>query len=431
MLLPGVKSFDARYRAEIPRFQDIRPAAIALCETPGQVTNALRYAREHGLPIAVRGGGHDFAGRSSTTGVLLDTGPTAGVELRGDTVVVGAGTRLGAIYDALAGPGRTIPAGCGPTVGVAGLTLHGGLGVLGRTYGLTCDSLRAATMVAADGRVLECDATRESDLFWCLRGGGAPGVVLRLEFATVPAPPSTAFRLRFAPESAAELLDAWQRMAPDAPDAVAASLMISACGDPSHPLAVTVSGAAHDLAGRGGGRALDEFVRGLGLAPVSQERWPGGYRDTKATLAGLDPHDEVWPETGHTWLHSEYFRRAVPAGELVTGLTANRRPGEWRELDFSPWGGAYNRVPAGATAFPHRDARFLLKQSATVAPGHRPSGWLDGSAALTRPYGTGGAYPNFPEPGRPDEAFWGPNTGRRRAMFAAYDPDGLFTVKSQ
>jgi hypothetical protein len=455
MLLPGVKSFDERYRSEIPRFQDIRPAAIALCETPAQVRNALRYARERGLPIAVRGGGHDFAGRSSTTGVLLDTGPASGVELRGDRVVIGAGTRLGAVYDALAAHGRTIPAGCGPTVGVAGLTLGGGLGILGRTYGLTCDSLRAATVVLADGRVVGCDATREPDLFWCLRGGGAPGVVLGLEFVTVPAPASTAFRLRFPPPAAAEVLDAWQRLAPDAPDALAASLVISACGDVTHPLVVTVFGAIHDLEaepagdGRpraGGGTvggggdegsaargALDHFISALGVDAVSEQRWPGTYRATKTRLAATDPHDEPWPEDGHTWLHSEYFRDAVPAAELVAGLIADRRPGEWRELDFSPWAGAYNRVPADATAFPHRDARFLLKQSATVAPGDRPSGWLDGSAALTSKYGTGGAYPNFPEPGRPDTAFWGLNTARRQAVRTAYDPDGVFDreVKSQ
>ncbi|GAA0469486.1 hypothetical protein Ade02nite_32440 [Paractinoplanes deccanensis] len=97
-------------------------------------------------------------------------------------------------------------------------------------------------------------------------------------------------------------------------------------------------------------------------------------------------------------------------------------------LDFTPWGGAYNRVPPDATAFPHRDARFLLKQTATVAPGARPGPWLDESHALTHPYGTGGAYPNFPEPGLPDEAYYLGNTARLRRIRETYDPSGLFTT---
>ena len=78
---------------------------------------------------------------------------------------------------------------------------------------------------------------------------------------------------------------------------------------------------------------------------------------------------------------------------------ADRRPGEARELDFSPWGGAYNRVPVDATAFAHRDARFLLKHAAVVEPGMAPTGWLDRSWEIVHPWGTGGVYANFPEPG--------------------------------
>src|SRR5687767_12286297 len=136
----------------LPRFAGIRPAAVRSCATPADVVAALR---DNDLPVAVRGGGHCFAGRSSTTGLVIDVGPMAGVEVDGDRAVVGAGTRLAEVYDTLAAHGRTIPAGCGPTVGIAGLTLGGGLGILGRRHGLTCDSLLAATLVLADGRVVD------------------------------------------------------------------------------------------------------------------------------------------------------------------------------------------------------------------------------------------------------------------------------------
>ena len=396
----------------LPRFAGVRPAAVLPCAGPADVAAALTRARRDRQPVAVRGGGHCFAGRSTTTGVVLDIGPMTGVRLDGDRAVIGAGTRLAEVYDRLAAHGRTVPAGCGPTVGIAGLTLGGGLGILGRRHGLTCDSLLAATVVLADGRTVPADG----DLLWLLRGGGAPGVVTELTFATVPAPGSTAFRLTFPAGAAADLLDAWQRILPGLADAVAPSLLITAPPDPARDPVVTVAGAAPEPG------AVDDLIRRLGHRPRTDDRQHGSHHATKRWLAGDEP-----PGTGHAHLHSEFFRAEVPAARLIARLTADRRPGEERELDFSPWGGAYNRVAAAATAFPHRDARFLLKQTATVAPGDRPGGWLAESYALTQPYGTGGAYPNFPEPGLGDEAYYLGNTGRVRRVRAALDPDGVFT----
>jgi FAD/FMN-containing dehydrogenase len=398
----------------LPRFAGIRPVLIAPCATGEDVAAALAKAHEGGHAVAVRGGGHCFAGRSSGTGVVIDVSPMAGVRVDGDRAVIGAGTRLAEVYDALAAHGRTIPAGCGPTVGIAGLTLGGGLGILGRRHGLTCDSLLAATLVLADGRMIEAD----DELLWLLRGGGAPGVVTSLTFRTVPAPDSTAFRLTFPAASAIHVLDAWQQALPALDDAVAASLVVTAPPDPAAPLVVTVFGAVPHPA------AVDNLIRRLDAAPLTDARHHGTHRETKQWLAGDDAPDDRFAH-----LHSEYFRATVPAADLMDHLTADRRPGEERELDFSPWGGAYNRLPADATAFPHRDARFLLKQTATVPAAQRPSGWLDASFALTHPFGTGGAYPNFPEPGLPDEAYHLGNTARVRELRSRYDPSAVFRAQ--
>jgi FAD/FMN-containing dehydrogenase len=395
----------------LARFAGIRSAAMLPCATPADVAAALARARRERQAVAVRGGGHCFAGRSSTTGIVIDVSPMTGVRVDGDRAVIGAGTRLAEVYDRLAAHGRTIPAGCGPTVGIAGLTLGGGLGILGRRYGLTCDSLLTATVVTAGGEPVDAD----DDLLWALRGGGAPGVVTALTFRTVPAPDSTAFRLTFPARAAADVLDAWQHTLPDLDDALAPSLVITAPPGPDLPPAVTVFGAAPDTA------AVDDLIRRLGTRPGSDDRQHGTHRATKRWLAGDDAAD-----TRFAYLHSEYFGSVVPAAELIGRLTADRRPGEERELDFSPWGGAYNRVRPDATAFPHRDARFLLKQTATVAPGDRPGRWLDESYALTRPHGTGGAYPNFPEPGLPAERYHLGNTERLRRIRTACDPEGMF-----
>jgi hypothetical protein len=117
----------------------------------------------------------------------------------------------------------------------------------------------------------------------------------------------------------------------------------------------------------------------------------------------------------------------------VEHVARDRVPGQARELDFSPWGGAYNRTAAAATAFPHRDARFLLKHAAVIEPDGDAAaarGWVDAAWSTVHPWGTGGVYPNFPDPGLedPDRAYFLGNLERVRGVQAAYDPDGLFAT---
>ena len=387
VVLPDSPEYESVRRPAIPRFADTRPAAIIRCTTAADVVEALAYARQAKQPVVVRSGGHSFAGTSSTDGVVIDVAPMAGVALSKGRAVIGAGTRLGDVYDALAARGRTIPAGCGPTVGISGLTLGGGLGILGRTYGLTCDSLRAATVVLADGRTVECSDVDNSDLLWALKGGGAPGVVTTLVFDTVPAPESTAFHLTFPPERAGEILDRWQRTSPDADDAVAASCLLSASGDLDRAPVVVVFGAVVGDAAYGD-RVIDGFAEGA----ATDVRRHGTHRETKRWLTMVDNHGGPEPEDAHMYARSEFFRQDLPpetVTALVERLTAARLRGQSRELDFSPWGGAYNRVAADATAFPHRAERFLLKQTVTAPAGQPVDPWLDESFALTRPYGSG------------------------------------------
>jgi FAD/FMN-containing dehydrogenase len=452
LVLAGSPGYESVRRPAIGRFQDVRPRAVARCASPADVAEAISYARAGGLALAVRSGGHCFAGRSTTDGVVVDVTPMASVSRSGPTVTVGAGTRLGDLYDALTAAGVTIPAGCGPTVGIAGLTLGGGLGILGRRYGLTCDALRAAQVVLADGRVVDCDERRDADLFWALRGGGTGtlGVVTSLTFETVPAPAATAFQLRW-PEgtrqdgtrsdgTAAAVIDGWQSWAPDAPDELVASLVISTAADPDRPPVISVFGAWQGSEA-GCRDRLDELVTRVGVAPAAAVYRAGSFRATKRYLSELDVHGTGEPEPPATEVHayskSEFFDRPLPAGTvtaLVDHLVAERRPGEVRELDLSPWGGAYNRVSRDATAFPHRGERFLLKQSAVIPaaaartatePARR---WLSRSWELTHPYGTGGVYPNFPDPDLADPAgaYYGANRARLEKVKAAYDPDGVF-----
>ena len=177
-------------RPATPRYRDVHPWAVVQCASTRDVARAVAYARVTGTHVVPRGGGLCFAGRSSTKGLLLDLGRLDTITVNVDGLAtIGAGARLAQVHDALHERGRTVPAGCGPTVGIAGLTL-GGLGLLGRRHGLTCDALVGAQVVLADGRRVDCDADQEPELFWALRGagGGQFGVVTSLVFATVPEP---------------------------------------------------------------------------------------------------------------------------------------------------------------------------------------------------------------------------------------------------
>jgi FAD/FMN-containing dehydrogenase len=420
LLTPGDDGYEAARQPAIPRFRDARPAAVARCASTDDIAAALAYARERGLPVAARSGGHCFAGTSSTTGVVVDVTPLDGVAVDGDVAGIGSGARLGAVYDGLLEHGRTIPAGCGPEVGIGGLALGGGLGVLGRRHGLTCDSLLGAEVVLRDGTVLECDEDRHADLLWALRGGfGARAcVAASFRFATVPPPALTTFHAAFAPDRMAEVIDAWQAWAPAAPDELAASLVITVPAEVDLPPVVMVFGAM-----AGGEGDVDDQLAALGVEPDAVERAARTHREAKVHLArtGATNGRVAEIEDGHAYSRSAFFARAVPSAVLAAALLTDRRPGEVRELDFSPWAGAYTRTPADATAFVHRDARFLLKQTATVAGGP-VSGWLERSAALVRPHSTGGVYPNFPEAGLEDlgPAYYGANAPRLRAIARRY-----------
>jgi FAD/FMN-containing dehydrogenase len=273
VVLPGAPEYESVRKPVMARFEHLRPAAIVRCATPEDVAATLAVAGGLGLGTAIRSGGHSVAGRSCTEGIVLDVTPMGSVAVAGEVATVGAGVRLGELYDTLAEHGLTIPAGCGPSVGIAGLTLGGGLGILGRKHGLTCDHLLGAQVVLADGRVVDCDEHHDGELFWALRGagGGHFGVVTSLVFRVLPAPVATVFHLTWPPAAAASVVQAWQAFAPEGPDELDATLRLTAAGDGERPPGVEVVGTVLD------GEAdatelLGELVDAVGADPVEASR---------------------------------------------------------------------------------------------------------------------------------------------------------------
>jgi FAD/FMN-containing dehydrogenase len=444
VVLPGSPEYEQTSRAFNARFHDIRPQAIVRCASASDVAETISFIRRHGLEHATRSGGHSFAGHSSTRGVVIDVSPMRSVSVTSETASVGAGARLGDVYDALQGYDLAIPAGTCPPVGVAGLTLGGGLGILGRKYGVTSDRLIGAEIVLADGRILPCDEHHHEDLFWALRGAGSGnfGVVTTLEFRTVPAPNVTNFHLAWPFSDAADVIAAWQEWAPNAPNELAASLKVTASGDIDRAPSVDVYGALvegeSDVAS-----LLDELVARVRSDPASATSSPMSFPETRRFWAYLGSDgaavdtEAAVAEQPYMFSKSEFFGRPLPPDAidvLVETLSRERRPGESRELDFMPWGGAYNQVPSDATAFVHRNELFQLKHAVVVDPStstdekdaaHRQ---VVRSWATVHPRGSGRVFQNFADPELEDweHAYYGENCERLVRIKARYDADDFF-----
>jgi FAD/FMN-containing dehydrogenase len=446
VILPDSPAYQELPKPFNARFHAVRPQAVVLSATPQDVAETVSFVERHGLECATRSGGHCFAGRSVSRGVVIDVTPMGSVSVSGGVATVGAGARLGAVYESLQEHDLAIPAGTCPPVGVAGLTLGGGLGILGRNYGVTSDHLVAAQIVLADGRVLDCDEHHQQELFWALRGAGAGnfGVVTSLVFRTVPAPQATNFHLTWPPACAATVIAAWQGWAPLGPDELAASLKLTAAGQVDQPASVDVYGA---LLGTDSDatQLLDELVVRAGADPISASAKQMSFAETRRFWAELPVgedgagHGRHAPSAQPPYLvaKSEFFARPLPSeavAALVDSFLHDRPSGESRELDFMPWGGAYNRVRPDATAFVHRDEVFQLKHAVVVDPqastgskeaAHR---WVARSWASVHPWGSGRVFQNFADAELEDwaGAYYGPNYQRLVRVKARYDPGSFF-----
>ena len=443
--LPGSPAYAAFPPTFNARFHDVRPQAIVSCAGPHDASEALSFARQHRLDLALRSGGHSHAGQSSSRGIVIDVTPMRSVSVSGGITTVGTGARLGEVYEALQEHGVAIPAGTCPSVGVAGLTLGGGLGILGRAYGVTSDSLEGAQIVMADGRTIECDEHHHEDLFWALRGAGTGtfGVVTSLVFRTVPAPDVTNIHLSWSFSEAAAVIEAWQDWAPMTPDGLAASLKVTDTGDVDRALSVDLYAAL--LGTVSDADPLLDALVAAASDPVAATREHMAFPETRRFWAQLGEagaataEDAAFRPLEPVFLcsKSEFFRRALPAegiSALLETFQRERVSGQFRELDFMPWGGAYNRLSPDATAFVHREELFLLKHSTVVEPDASPSERNAAQEQVRRSWrsvhrwGAGRAFQNFADPDLNGwaEAYYGPNLGRLVEVKMRYDPDNVF-----
>jgi hypothetical protein len=202
------------------RFDHIYPEAIIHCANEADIITALAFAQSNNLHITSRCGGHGYTGNSTTTGLVLDLTSLNNIKISDSTVTIGGGAILVDIYDQLTAEGVAIPLGSCLSVGISGLTLGGGIGVVDRAHGLTCDNLLSAEIITADGTKVICSATQEPELFWALRGGGGGnfGVVSSFTFKTHKTKDITVFEAYYSFDNFETVMAQWQTLSHEWPN---------------------------------------------------------------------------------------------------------------------------------------------------------------------------------------------------------------------
>ncbi|MEU9015483.1 FAD-binding oxidoreductase [Streptomyces sp. NPDC048479] len=451
LVRPGDAAYRSARQLYNTRFDSLKPAAVAYVAGEDDVKECLAYARAHRVPVSIRNGGHSYAGWSSGNGRLVID--VSSLNRVGQDGSIGAGAKLIDVYAGLARNNRTIPAGSCPSVGVSGLTLGGGHGVTSRAYGLTCDSLTAATIVTADGKQLTASATENKDLFWALRGAGNGnfGVVTRLHFRTHPTPPTVTAYLTWPWAKAAAVLSAWQQWGPDQPDEIWSSAHLAAGpgGTPTLSIAAFSLGSEGDLK-----NALDRLADKAGSPARSVSVRRRSYREAMlgyancttitqsqchlpGTTPGRTPQGALQRETYVA--ASDFFDHNLsPAGmrALISATEAFTRikPGQGGgggSIALTALGGAVNRVDPLATSFVHRRSRMLAQYIGSWRPGTSGTAqqaWLKNAHASMRRYASGAAYQNYIDPTLTDwrRAYYGPAADRLARLKKQYDPDRVF-----
>jgi FAD/FMN-containing dehydrogenase len=422
IIWPQDSSYDEARQSFNARFSRF-PAAIVVCDNTDDVRNAVRWARQEGMPLRARSGGHSYEAFSVVDGgLVVDVGGLTGVEVdvaRGEAVI-GAGVRLLDCYRHLWQQGVTIPAGTCPGIGIAGLTLGGGIGFLSRQYGLTCDNLVAMELVDADGRTLRASAENHPDLFWALRGGGGGnfGVATAFIFRVHPIDEVVTCTVSWPWDDVAEVLDAWQRWAPFADDRLCVALAVA------HPSAGAISATGLFT---GSATELPPL-----LEPLLQAGTPG------TPLIQSLPYFTAVEQFAGPPITSVRFKNAsslaydpLPS-EAIATLVGHLRAAPFASnlVGFFPLRGAIARVDPAATAFPHRRALFDLQYQAywwDDAAEPASLSWVRDLRAAMAPY-TSGAYVNYIDADLPnwESAYYGTNLPRLQRVKTHYDPDDVF-----
>lgn len=452
LVLPTDWNYDQAKAMVLGQFNNVNPQAVAYCTTPGDVVTCLRFAQDNDIPIAPRSGGHNFAGWSTTPGMIIDLSPMNHVRPHRDSVHLGPGAQAVDVVNQLTPHNLQVVSGLCPTVCTSGYILGGGIGWATRKYGLGSDNLRAAEVVLADGRIVRASEQSERDLFWALRGGGGGnfGIVTNFEVAPVAIPSLVNFNLTWDWEHVLDVIQGYTAWLPEGSESWGSSLVIYLPeSTPDAVPQVLIRGAY--LGSESDYRvAQDELIAAIGRPPATEDVSDLPYREASMQFYGCEdlsveechlvgynpeaklPRYNFAVDRGR--LANEPLSRSA-AHELVAAFDADRRAEQFRYLTFFALGGASNRIPRTATAYVHRDSQYYIGYTVglhvnTPDPESRQAAqsWADNAFRVSDRYGIPENYINFPDPNLRDwrTAYYGENYGRLTRIKRKYDPYNFF-----
>ncbi len=423
------RNFDEVSHLFNPRFDRVQPLAVVEATSASDVREAVRFARRFNLRARPKAGGHSYVGASTVSnGLVIDVGRLHGVhvDVGNASVSLGAGAQLYHAHALLARHGRTLPTGTCPTVGAAGLTLGGGLGVASRQFGLTCDQLSGLTMVTADGRIQPVDAHHNRDLFWACRGGGGGnfGVLTAMRFYTQVARRIGFFLLSFPWSKAPVVIRGWAKRLHTMKRSAWANLHLEASADGSTQIRIVGVCRAGD---EGAEAAAMEVAAGISATSVST--FEKSFMDGVSFLGGGSTSARQVFAAGSDVIEamSRDLSRTLP--KIVAHRAAS---GHAAAAILDPLTGAVRDRAPGATAFPWRrhlcDIQWYvaLPRDAHHQAVQAAYQWVGSAHHAIRPHSVGG-YVNYLEPGRSVASYYGRNYARLKQVKREVDPTGFFS----
>ncbi|GGJ32643.1 FAD-binding oxidoreductase [Deinococcus roseus] len=433
VIQPADPGFEAARQNFNERIQK-HPKVVVFCQNTMDVQNAVRYARAHSLPVAARCGRHNYENFSLIDdGLVIDVSDltTLHIDAELQTLDVGSGTQLIEIYTKVSQQGFAFPGGICPTVGISGLTLGGGIGLLTRWLGMTCDSLLEVELVNAQGEVLVAHAEQHPDLFWACRGGGGGnfGVLTRLKFQLHKIEEVSIFQAAWEWKDLPAVIQNWQRWGQNLDPRLTSILMLHG-PDKKEPGSAIASGMFV-----GSREDLQQNLDGLLVLPPQDLKV-----QTMPYLEGLnfftgDPQPDwaaYWHGSHRKFKNTSAFAYQLLPEEGIETIVKHleKSPAADNLVQFETLGGRVSQVPVEATAFPHRAAQFSLQYQAYWAEDSEEKehlDWVNGFRKDMLPY-TRGAYMNYPDVDIEDfgEMYYGPNLQRLQQVKASYDPEGFF-----
>ncbi|MEV7394528.1 MULTISPECIES: FAD-binding protein [unclassified Streptomyces] len=453
LVLPTDSYYTIARQVELAQFDAVNPQAVAYCQSQADVAACVRFAQDQGVRTAVRSGGHNYGGWSTTPGLIIDVSRLNAITVNSSSSVeIGPGAQNVNILNALAPYGLVVSEGGCPTVCAGGFLQGGGFGFLTRPTGMACDAITSADLVLADGSTVTTSATQYPDLFWAIRGGGGGNFGIVTKFTVTPhSGDQMAFsNLIFPYDSMADVLDGVARWLVDAPHTIGGGAYVvqpdAAPGSvPQANVFLASRGTPTELAGEAA------RLTALTGAPLQQQSGVMTYQQLMMMIFGCSNLTEAQcqrsgktpqgtlsrPSYGveRTRLGSSPYPASGWA-DVMTAFDANRRAGQSRYLDFHFFGGEANTPARTDTAYVHRDSLFsvnyrvFINDPAQVTDEAKAvaNSWVGNGFATIDPLSNGETYQNWMDPSLKTwkASYYAENYSRLARVKAKYDPYRFF-----